>query len=191
MLPTPKPPAADDPVAKLVFLREVVGGKPGRKAVVPLLEGVDFEAFLARVRSRLLLPANHAVSLREEDGQTRVDSIERLLEVDEAQTLALVFEQPQGVMTPRAAELPAARRPSASGKSAPTTPAAPVHAVDIRRTSPAGGGVGVADWAESDKYRKKRGLASSLAHLSNERLYALLAGALLGGGGMLYFMLLR
>jgi len=44
-------------IVKLVFLR-VDGDSGPRKAVVPLVEGSDFEQFLARVRRRLGVPDN-------------------------------------------------------------------------------------------------------------------------------------
>ena len=68
-------------IIKLVFLREGAGTpQAGRKAVVPLVEGCDFDQFIVRVRARLGLPAGHALVLRD-DEQVAVDTIERLLEV--------------------------------------------------------------------------------------------------------------
>ena len=53
--------ALDEGILKLVFLQEAA---TGRKAVVPLVEGVDWEGFLCRVRSRLGLPEGHTVQVR-------------------------------------------------------------------------------------------------------------------------------
>ena len=113
---------ADESIIKLVFLRErpQAGAAGARKAVVraavplrpctpprcatphtrcralaqvPLVEGADFDQFLARVRRRLNLPESATVALRDEGG-ARVDSIERLLEVDESTTLMVDSDTP-------------------------------------------------------------------------------------------------
>ena len=43
---------ADEPIVKLVFLRQQAAQAGSRKAVVPLVEGADFDQFLSRVRRR-------------------------------------------------------------------------------------------------------------------------------------------
>merc|ERR1712216_428899 len=58
----------------------------------PLVEGVDFQQFMLRVRHRLL-QTEHSVTLHGEDGRT-INSIERLLEVDESSTLLVAYDSP-------------------------------------------------------------------------------------------------
>ena len=145
----------EDGIIKLVFLQEA---NTGRKAVVPLVEGVDWEAFLARVRSRLGLPVGHTVQLHDETSQP-IDSIDRLLEADESSTLRISF------IAAAAAEMPASsasataaaqRRPAAQtpgGASSGASAGADDCRVDIA-TSP---GV-LGPYAEDGelKYRKRR-----------------------------------
>ena len=64
-----------------------------RAAQVPLVEGVAFALFTMRVRRRLGLPDGARVVLR--DAATGVvDSIDRLLEVDEGVTLEVTSDMP-------------------------------------------------------------------------------------------------
>ena len=82
--------AASDRIVKLVFLR-----CSERKCVVPLVEGCDFDMFIGRVRRRLGLQDATPVTLH--DAATgAVDSIDRLLEVDEGNTLEVSV--PPGTM---------------------------------------------------------------------------------------------
>ena len=76
--------ASSDRIIKLVFIR-VDGTESARKAVVPLVEGCDFDQFMARVRRRIGLSSTATVRLNDITGP--VDSIDRLLEVDEGNTL--------------------------------------------------------------------------------------------------------
>ena len=76
---------ASDKIRKLVFIR-VDGGSNSsssaapRKAVVPLVEGSDFDQFLGRVRRRLGLPEGTSIELLDTATGT-VSSMERLIEV--------------------------------------------------------------------------------------------------------------
>uniref|UniRef100_A0A7S0LRU7 Uncharacterized protein n=1 Tax=Coccolithus braarudii TaxID=221442 RepID=A0A7S0LRU7_9EUKA len=173
----------DCAIAKLVFLRELSGGALGRKAVVPLVEGADFEQFLARVRGRLALPESHAIVLREDDDIQVVDSIERLLEVDESTTLTLTFEPLEHCAASTPTAVAAARRPAAQKPAAAAGCGA--CTVDIG-TSPAIAHAPTsrleAEGIETGelKYRKKRGIAASLAHLSKLRLYVACISVALG-----------
>jgi hypothetical protein len=107
-------------ILKLVFLRDVPrgGSTPARrKAVVPLTEGVDFDHFLLRVRQRLGLPDGLEIALRDEQDQTRVTSIEGLLEVEESTTLEVSYAMekvPAALASCASAsrQRPAARTPS-------------------------------------------------------------------------------
>eukprot|EP00322_Chrysochromulina_rotalis_P021011 CAMPEP_0115848110 /NCGR_PEP_ID=MMETSP0287-20121206/10742_1 /TAXON_ID=412157 /ORGANISM="Chrysochromulina rotalis, Strain UIO044" /LENGTH=198 /DNA_ID=CAMNT_0003301991 /DNA_START=36 /DNA_END=632 /DNA_ORIENTATION=- len=76
--------AGHDKIVKLVFIKVV--GAESRKTVVPLVEGCDFSQFQARVRRRLGLPDDARVALSDTDSGP-VDTIDRLLEVDESATL--------------------------------------------------------------------------------------------------------
>ena len=84
---------ADGTILKLVFLRDASRERatPTRKAVVPLLDGVDFDLFVVRVRRRLGLPDGLDVTLCDEAGG-RVTSIDALLEVDESCTLSVSYD---------------------------------------------------------------------------------------------------
>jgi hypothetical protein len=53
---------------------------PPPKAVVPLVEGCDFEQFLGRVRRRIGLP-DHLLLYLSDAASEKVDTIDRLLEV--------------------------------------------------------------------------------------------------------------
>mmetsp|Transcript_1218 Transcript_1218/g.3750 ORF Transcript_1218/g.3750 Transcript_1218/m.3750 type:complete len:189 (-) Transcript_1218:327-893(-) len=96
--------ALDEGILKLVFLQEAA---TGRKAVVPLVEGVDWDGFLRRVRTRLGLPEGHAVQLHD-PGHEAVDSIDKLLEIDESTTLRISF------LAAAAAQMPAASSAAAT-----------------------------------------------------------------------------
>ena len=151
--------ALDEGILKLVFLQEAA---TGRKAVVPLVEGVDWDGFLRRVRTRLGLPEGHAVQVRcllhrlpwpliartalderahtrdaaehsaaeqsalcspyarayppppssapqlHDPGHEAVDSIDKLLEIDESTTLRISF------LAAAAAQMPAASSAAAT-----------------------------------------------------------------------------
>mmetsp|Transcript_20204 Transcript_20204/g.39253 ORF Transcript_20204/g.39253 Transcript_20204/m.39253 type:complete len:187 (-) Transcript_20204:659-1219(-) len=170
------------PIAKLVFLREKSGGRMGRKAVVPLLEGADFEQFLARVRSRLGLQESQLICLREEDMQ-EVDSIERLLEVDESVTLTLEFE-PAEQCSASTAATSAARRPSVA-KSAVADVASASCRVDIAAMAePPQSRVAAVESEGIEtgelKYRKKRFLATGFSRLTRLRRYIVPLTVVLG-----------
>ena len=77
--------AAHDRIVKLVFIR-IQGVQGARKTVVPLVEGCDFGQFIARVRRRLTLPEGTSIALAD-PASGPVDSIDRLLEIDESATL--------------------------------------------------------------------------------------------------------
>lgn len=79
---------ADGRIVKLVFLmvESADGRAPPRKAVVPLVEGCDFENFLHRLRRRLGV-ADTVTPTISDTATGAVDSIDRLLEVDEGTTL--------------------------------------------------------------------------------------------------------
>lgn len=70
-----------DRIVKLVFLR-VSSDASGasRKAVVPLVEGCDYDMFISRVWRRLGLAEGTAIRLAD-PATGEVDSIDRLLEV--------------------------------------------------------------------------------------------------------------
>ena len=69
-----------DRIVKLVFIRAAGPEGPQRKAVVPLVEGCDFEQFLGRVRRRIGLP-DHLLLYLSDAASEKVDTIDRLLEV--------------------------------------------------------------------------------------------------------------
>ena len=106
-----------DKIVKLVFLRV-----DQRKAVVPLVEGSDYEQFLQRVRRRLGVADNVTPTLT--DAATGVvDSIDRLLEVDEGTTLEvrLPFAAPaQTPPPPPAAAVPVSTAAASSPQRGPT-----------------------------------------------------------------------
>ena len=109
---------ADEPIVKLVFLRQQAAQAGSRKAVVPLVEGADLDQFLSRVRRRLNIPSDATATLRDVDGLV-VDSIDRLLELDESSTLTVVADVAAGVKSaPGLAQTPS-RRPSAAPRAAP------------------------------------------------------------------------
>ena len=100
---------ADEPIVKLVFLRQQAAQAGSRKAVVPLVEGADFDQFLLRVRRRLNIPSDATATLRDVDGLV-VDSIDRLLELDESSTLTVVADVAAGVKSaPGLAQTPSRR----------------------------------------------------------------------------------
>lgn len=166
---------AAEAIIKLVFLR-VAAGSTSRKAVVPLVEGSDFEQFLVRVRKRLGLPDGAQLSLSDA-AVGPVDSIDKLLEVDEGSTLDVVSELP---IAPRGAPRtavaqssptrgPAHRCSRVGGDSVGGTPydgATPEVRLDMGRGSEL-------DESGSGKYRKRRRDLVSLAR-SKKFIIALL-----------------
>ena len=104
-----------DKIVKLVFLRS----GESRKAVVPLVEGCDFEQFLQRVRRRLGVPEDIKPTLSDAATGT-VDSIDRLLEVDEGNTLDVHLHTAGGLpyVPPPAAALPTPPPPQPPGNGA-------------------------------------------------------------------------
>ena len=89
--------SADSKIVKLVFIRVSDGSGSSRKAVVPLVEGCDYDMFVARVKRRLGVPDAGPITLS--DAATGpVDSIDRLLEV----TRALFFCRPANSSPPSA-----------------------------------------------------------------------------------------
>jgi len=203
---------ADESIIKLVFLRErpQAGAAGARKAVVraavplrpctpprcatphtrcralaqvPLVEGADFDQFLARVRRRLNLPESATVALRDEGG-ARVDSIERLLEVDESTTLMVDSDTPSsaaGGAPPSASRLRGgARGPASPGGAAGGASGAAgggTCRVDIPVTEWARGGRRGDDESGDLKYKKRRSLAVNLQRL---RLPIIIVSLLLG-----------
>jgi hypothetical protein len=117
-----------DRIIKLVFLRV-----DSRKCVVPLVEGCDFQQFLHRVRRRLGLPDDALVELSDASGP--VDSIDRLLEVDEGSTLA--------VHAPDAPLIPTT--PASTGSASRSRPRSQERSGALGGNSPGGGGGAAAD----------------------------------------------
>lgn len=187
--------ASDESIIKLVFLREAVGSRASatpsttRKAVVPLVEGADFEQFLSRVRRRFQLAEGGSVRLQADDGSA-VDSIEGLLEVDESSTLLVALE---GGSSGSAGGEPSASRLRGGAGASPARPAAayatPVGAGGCRVDIPVsewarGGHRGGGEHEETGdlKYRKRRGLAINLARLRRPIIaVAVLVGLVLVG----------
>lgn len=91
---------------------------------VPLVEGVAFEQFVCRVRRRLGLPDQAQVTLR--DAATgAIDSIDRLLEVDEGSTLEVISDMPSCLAAATAAAAAPTPMPtSAAGGATNVTAAA-------------------------------------------------------------------
>ena len=116
-----------DRIVKLVFLRVTSGPEGTRKAVVPLVEGCDFEQFLQRVRRRLGLPDHVTPTLADAAGA--VDSIDRLLEVDEGTPLDVTVPY----VPPPAAPPPPPAPPVAAGATATPAGAArgPMHRASL------------------------------------------------------------
>jgi len=150
----------EDGIIKLVFLQEA---NTGRKCVVPLVEGVEWDAFLARVRVRLGLPVGHTVQLRD-DAHQPIDSMDKLLEADESSTLRISFiaaaaaEMPASSVSATAAAL---RRPGAA-----QTPGGVSGADECRVDIATSPGV-LGPYAEDGelKYRKRRVTAGRLARI--------------------------
>ena len=117
-----------DKIVKLVFIR--IDGQEGpRKTVVPLVEGCDFDQFLSRLRRRLGIRDDVAVSLNDA-ASGPVDSIDRLLEVDESATLDV--HAPDAVLPSPVPATPSGMRPSAStpssrGAASQRAPRAPMQ----------------------------------------------------------------
>ena len=122
-----------DKIVKLVFLRS----GESRKAVVPLVEGCDFEQFLQRVRRRLGVPEDIKPTLSDAATGT-VDSIDRLLEVDEGNTLDVHLHTAGGLpyVPPPAAALPTPTPPPPQppGNGAAARPCAPARTAHRART---------------------------------------------------------
>jgi len=177
---------ANESIIKLVFLREMLAdGQAGRKAVVPLVEGADFDHFLSRVRGRLALPADHPVSLLDEDHQV-VESIERLLEVDESSTLAIVFDPLTQCAASCSGTASAARRTTAAKPqvAAASAGASPSCRVDIGTSPSFTAAARAAEEAEGGetgalKYRKRRGgLVATFGRLSRLRRWVIVLSVL-------------
>ena len=120
--------AVPEPAVKLVFIR-IDGQEGARKTVVPLVEGCDFDQFLSRVRCRLGIRDDVAVSLNDAASGS-VDSIDRLLEVDESATLDV--HAPDAVLPSQVPATPSGMRPSASipssrGAASQRAPRAPMQ----------------------------------------------------------------
>ena len=116
----------DARIVKLVFIR-VEGIEGARKAVVPLVVGCDFDGFLVRVRRRLQLPDDASISISD-PASGAIDSIDRLLEAEEGNTLDVHVPQgyiPYTASTPRPS--PAVPTPSAAESSAGTPSRGPMH----------------------------------------------------------------
>lgn len=126
-----------DRIVKLVFIR-VEGADGARKAVVPLVEGCDFETFLVRVRRRLQLPENTELWISD-PATGPVDTIDRLLEAEEGNTLDI--RVPQGFVPqmgpPRST--PTMSTPSI-GTPRPGTPASTARGPMHHRSGLATGG---------------------------------------------------
>ena len=123
---------AESRIIKLVFLRV-----DNRKCVVPLVEGCDFPQFLHRVRRRLGLADDAVVHLA--DASTGpVDSIDRLLEMDEGTTLAVEVPGKQSLVVMPVCTTPASSQGSAS-RARPRTQERE-RIVSLGAASPGGGG---------------------------------------------------
>jgi hypothetical protein len=169
-----------DRIIKLVFIR-AKGSDAARKAVVPLVEGCAFDQFLVRVRRRLGASDSAQVSLS--DAATGpVDSIDRLLEVDEGNTLDVdvVCASPfvgscstPGSCTPSSLRGPAQRAPrssdlhgdliSSSGHELgvpPTPMPAPEVRLDVPTSEWSTAGHDHEDDSGALKYRKRRRVGS-------------------------------
>jgi hypothetical protein len=125
--------AGNAQVIKLVFLRVPSAGS--RKAVVPLVEGSDFEQFLCRVRSRLGQPDHARLTLCDTDGIGAVSSIDTLLEVEEGNTLDVTCEV--AASSSSIAPVPSPSKGGAAHRSAR-------HSIDPLPASAARGGGGAA-----------------------------------------------
>lgn len=139
---------AEDGILKLVFLQEA---NTGRKAVVPLVEGVHWEGFLTRVRARLGLPVGHKIQLHDDAGLP-IDSMDRLLEADESATLQISF------IAAAATEMPASSASAAAAQAAAQTPGAPPDKSEECRVDIATSPGVLGPYAEDRelKYRKRR-----------------------------------
>lgn len=169
----------EDGIIKLVFLQEE---GTGRKAVVPLVEGVDWGGFLVRVRSRLGLPAGHVVRLRDDERHT-IDTIDKLLEVDESTTLQISFIAAEAAQMPAASSpVHASRRPAAAHAVAQTPRDTSSAAEECRLDIAASSSGVLGPYAEDGelKYRKRRITASRLSSLK----WWATALALVGCGGV-------
>lgn len=156
---------------------------------VPLVEGVSFDQFTMRVRRRLGLPDGSRITLTDAASGV-VDTIDRLLEVDEGVTLDVASDVPsclsQAVGTSASA---ATQRPMAGkgqaldgvANGAGGAAASPVKACRVD--------IPVSEWARSarerededagdGKYRKRRRGALG-AMLSGRVLLGLAAGGIL------------
>jgi len=147
----------EEGILKLVFLQEA---GTGRKAVVPLVEGVQWDGFLSRVRARLGLPPGHLVQLRDEAANT-IDSMDKLLEADESATLQISFAAAAATEMPTSSSAGAAaasRRPVAAAQAAAQTPGGSSASVEECRveigTSP--GVLGPYSEDGELKYRKRK-----------------------------------
>ena len=150
----------DGTILKLVFLRDASRQQatPTRKAVVPLMEGVDFDLFVVRVRRRLGLPDGLELALCDEAGG-RVTSIDALLEVDESCTLSVSYDA-------AAAAAAAAANGGAGGdggscacaasRRAGAAAATPRKSGSCTIDVPAAPGDGDGDEDDAGKYRKRR-----------------------------------
>lgn len=147
---------AEDGILKLVFLQEA---NTGRKAVVPLVEGVHWEGFLTRVRARLGLPVGHKIQLHDDAGLP-IDSMDRLLEADESATLQISFIAAAATEMPAssASAAAASRRPVAAAQAAAQTPGAPPDKSEECRVDIATSPGVLGPYAEDRelKYRKRR-----------------------------------
>ena len=172
-----------DRIIKLVFLRV-----DERKCVVPLVEGCDFQQFMQRVRRRIGLGDDAAVTLSDTTGP--VDSIDRLLEIDEGSTLTVQAPSAPSLVvrpvcaTPASNQQAAARRPAAAIGSPGKDGGEGLGAMpDVRVDVPN------AEWARGEddtgalKYRKRRRDLVSLVR-SRRAVLGLLLLTGLGFGAM-------
>ena len=181
-----------DKIVKLVFIR--IDGQEGpRKTVVPLVEGCDFDQFLSRLRRRLGIREDVAVSLNDA-ASGPVDSIDRLLEVDESATLDV--HAPDAVLPSPVPATPSGMRPSAStpssrgaasqraphsvaggGSSGGAAPSIRECRVDVPTSEWTRAGDREGDESGALKYRKRRRDFVSLAR----SCYGVIALVILGG----------
>lgn len=181
-----------DRIIKLVFLRVESAGQPARKAVVPLVEGCDFHQFQQRVRRRLGLPEEAEPVLSDMETGV-VDSVDRLLEIDEGKTLDVRL--PSGFIPSPA---PPPRPAACAGAAGSTTPSArgPTQRASMGMGGPSSPmpecrlDVPASEWVrggdDGGKYRKRRRDLVSLAR-SRRGVFALLG---LGALGFLAFQFL-
>ena len=187
LAPLTPSPSMSDRIIKLVFIR-VSGVEGARKAVVPLVEGCDFGQFLMRVRRRLGLSDDAPVALSDPTSGP-VDSIDRLLEVDEGNTLnvdapeALIATPSVTCTTPAASSTRGpAHRTRVSGLESGAgvgTPDASGSLPECRLDVPTSEWARSGDGEDDNKYLKRR---RDIVSLARSRRFVVLVLVVLGVG---------